>query len=205
MKPKIAIIYYSATGVTFQLAQAMEEEAQAAGAETRLRKVPELAPEAAIQSNKGWAAHRLETQHVPEASNDDLVWADAILFGSPTRYGLPSAQWKQFIDRTGPLWASGALVNKVVSSFATTATVHGGQESTILAMNNVAYHWGSIIVGPGYVEPSQFQSGNPYGASHTSANGQIPPDEVALVAARVQARRVVAVVSQFLAGAGAKG
>ena len=68
-------------------------------------------------------------------------------------------------------------MNKVVSCFATTATAHGGQESTILAMNNVAYHWGCIIVGPGYIEPSQFQSGNPYGASHTSANGQIPPDE----------------------------
>jgi NAD(P)H dehydrogenase (quinone) len=205
MKPKVAIIYYSATGTTYKLAQAMEQEAQAASAETRLRKAPELAHEAAIQSNKGWAAHRLETQHVPDATNDDLVWADAIIFGTPTRYGLPSAQWKQFIDRTGPLWASGALVNKVVSSFATTATAHGGQESTIIAMNNVAYHWGCIIVGPGYVEPSQYQSGNPYGASHTSANGQIPPDDVALVAAQVQARRVVAVVSQFLAGATAKG
>ena len=205
MKPKVAIIYYSATGTTYKLALAMETAAQEAGAETRLRKVPELAPDAAIQSNQGWAAHRLETQHVPEATNDDLVWADAIIFGSPTRYGLPSAQWKQFVDRTGPLWAKGALVNKVVSSFATTATVHGGQESTILAMNNVPYHWGSIVVGPGYVEPSQFQSGNPYGASHTSANGQIPPDDIALTAAGVQARRVVAVVRQFLAGASALG
>jgi NAD(P)H dehydrogenase (quinone) len=182
------------------MARAIEEGAVAAGAEVRVRKVQELAPEAAIQSNKGWAAHHLETQDVPEASHDDLTWADAIIFGTPTRYGLPSAQMKQFIDRTGPLWAAGKLVNKVMSSFATTATAHGGQESTILALNNVAYHWGALLVGPGYVEPSQFQSGNPYGASHTSNNGQVPPDEIALTAARLQGRRVAQVTAQFVAG-----
>jgi NAD(P)H dehydrogenase (quinone) len=200
MKPKVAVIYYSATGVTYKMARAIEEGAVAAGAEVRVRKVQELAPEAAIQSNKGWAAHHLETQDVPEASHDDLTWADAIIFGTPTRYGLPSAQMKQFIDRTGPLWAAGKLVNKVMSSFATTATAHGGQESTILALNNVAYHWGALLVGPGYVEPSQFQSGNPYGASHTSNNGQVPPDEIALTAARLQGRRVAQVTAQFVAG-----
>jgi NAD(P)H dehydrogenase (quinone) len=202
MKPKIAVIYYSATGVTHKMALAVEEGAVAAGAEVRVRKVQELAPEAAIQSNKGWAAHHLETQDVQEATNDDLTWADAIILGTPTRYGLPAAQMKQFIDRTGPLWASGKLVNKVMSSFATTATAHGGQESTILALNNVAYHWGAILVGPGYVEPSQFQSGNPYGASHTSNNGQVPPDEIALTAARLQGRRVAQVTAQFITGRG---
>lgn len=200
MKPKIAIIYYSATGVTYQMARAVEEGAAAAGAEVRIRKVQELAPDSVIQSNQGWAAHRQETKDIAEASHDDLIWADAIIFGTPTRYGLPSAQLKQFIDRTGPLWAAGKLVNKIMSSFATTATAHGGQESTILAINNVAYHWGAILVSPGYVEPSQFQSGNPYGASHTSSNGKVPPDDVALTAARLQGRRVAEVTAQFVAG-----
>lgn len=204
MKPKVAIIYYSATGTTYRMARAVEEGAAAAGAEVRVRKVKELAPDAAIQSNQGWAAHRLETQDVPEATHDDLTWADAIVLGSPTRYGLPSAQLKQFIDQTGPLWAAGKLVDKVMSAFATTATAHGGQESTILAINNVAYHWGAILVAPSYVEPSQFQAGNPYGASHTSNNGQTPPDEVALTAARLQGRRVAQVTAQFVAGRSAK-
>ena len=195
---KVAIIYYSQTGTTYQLAQAVEEGAKKAGAEVRLRKVKELAPEQAIQSNQGWGKHRAETQHVPEASNEDLEWADAIIFGTPTRYGLPSAQLKQFMDGTGGLWAKGALVNKVGSTFCTTATRHGGQEATILCVNTAFYHWGMVIVGPGYVEPSQFEGGNPYGASHTSNNGSVPPDEVAKTAARLQGKRVVEVTQRLL-------
>ena len=87
--------------------------------------------------------------------------------GAPTRYGLPAAQLKQFLDQTGPLWGAGKLVNKVGGSFTASATAHGGQESTVLAINNTFYHWGSIIVGPGYADPVQFEAGNPYGASHT--------------------------------------
>jgi len=200
MAVKLAIIYYSATGTTYQLARGIEEGAQRAGAEVRFRKVHELAPEEAISSNQGWAAHRLETQNVVEAALDDLVWADAIIFGTPTRYGLPTAQLKQFIDRTGPLWNQGKLVNKIVSSFTSTATPHGGQETTIIALNNTFYHWGAIIVGPGYIDPIQFQAGNPYGVSFTSNNGQLKPDDVAMAAAKFQGRRVVAVTAQFLAG-----
>jgi NAD(P)H dehydrogenase (quinone) len=200
-KVKLAIIYYSATGTTYQQALAVEEGAKAAGAEVRLRKAKELAHEQAIQSNQGWSKHRLETQHVAEASNADLEWADAIIFGTPTRYGLPSAQLKQFIDGTGGLWAKGALTNKIGSSFTSTATRHGGQESTLLAINNAFYHWGMIIVGLGYVEPSQFEAGNPYGASHVSSNGTVPPDEMAKTAARLQGKRVVEVTARFLQGA----
>src|SRR4051794_28646200 len=104
MAVKVAIIYYSATGTTYALAQGIEEGARQAGAEVRVRKVRELAPDEAIQSNQGWAQHRLETQDVPEATLADLEWADAVIFGTPTRYGLPSAQLKQFLDTTGPLW-----------------------------------------------------------------------------------------------------
>jgi NAD(P)H dehydrogenase (quinone) len=200
MAVKVAVIYYSATGTTYELAQAVEQGAKDAGAEVRLRKVHELAPEAVIATNQGWSKHRSETQHVAEASLADLEWADAIIFGTPTRYGLPSAQLKQLIDATGLLWVQGKLANKVGSSFATTATPHGGQESTILAINNVFYHWGAIIVGPGYVDPIQFQAGNPYGASHVSANGTVPPDDTAKASARFQGKRVTEIAAK-LAGA----
>lgn len=200
MQPKVAVIYYSQTGTTYQLAKAVEEGARNAGAETRLLKVKELAPEEVIKKNQGWAKHSEETRDVPVAANDDLEWADAVIFGTPTRYGLPSAQLKNFIDQTGGLWAKGALVNKIGSSFTSTATAHGGQEQTILSLNTPFYHWGMIIVSPGYIEASQFESGNPYGASFTSNNAQLDPDETALTAARLQGKRVAEVTAQFLKG-----
>ena len=197
---KAAIIYYSATGTTYALAQAIEGGAAEAGADVRVRKVRELAPDAAIASNAGWSSHRLETQHIEEATLGDLEWADVLFFGAPTRYGLPAAQLKQFLDTTGPLWAAGKLVNKIASSFTSTATAHGGQETTLIALNNTFYHWGSIIVSPGYADPIQFQVGNPYGVSFTSQNGTVNPDEPTLAAARFQGRRVVEVAAQFLRG-----
>jgi NAD(P)H dehydrogenase (quinone) len=200
MQAKVAIIYYSQTGTTYELAKAIEEGARSAGAETRLLKVKETAPDEVWQGNENWKRHQDETDHIAEATNDDLEWADAVIFGTPTRYGLPSAQLKNFIDQTGGLWAKGALVNKIGSSFTTTATTHGGQEQTILAINTSFYHWGMIIVSPGYTEASQFQSGNPYGASFTSNNGQLDPDEIALTAGRLQGRRVAEVTAQFLKG-----
>jgi NAD(P)H dehydrogenase (quinone) len=200
MATKVAIIYYSATGTTYHLARAVEQGAREAGAEVRFRKVRELAPDEAIASNQGWAAHRLESQHVKEATNDDLAWADAIIFGTPTRYGLPTAQLKQFLDTTGKLWAEGTLVNKVCSAFTTSATQHGGQETTIISLNMTFYHWGAIIVGPGYADPIQFKAGNPYGASFTSNNGTLKPDETALASARFQGRRVTELAAQFVAG-----
>jgi NAD(P)H dehydrogenase (quinone) len=200
MATKVAIIYYSATGTTYHLARAVEQGASEAGAEVRFRKVRELAPDEAIASNQGWAAHRLESQHVKEATNDDLAWADAIIFGTPTRYGLPTAQLKQFLDTTGKLWAEGVLLNKICSSFTSSATQHGGQETTIISLNMTFYHWGAIIVGPGYAGPIQFKAGNPYGASFTSNNGTLKPDETALASARFQGRRVTELAGQFVAG-----
>jgi NAD(P)H dehydrogenase (quinone) len=201
MNAKIAIIYYSATGTTYELAKAIEQGAKEAGAEVRFRKVKELAPQEAINSNEGWSAHARKTQNVKEATLEDLEWADGIIFGTPTRYGLPTAQLKQFLDQTGPLWSKGKLVNKIISSFTSASTAHGGHETTITALNNTFYHWGSIIVGLGYVEESQFEAGNPYGTSFVSNNGQLDPDETALTAAKLQGRRVTEITSQFLIGA----
>ncbi len=200
MAAKVAIIYYSQTGTTYELAKSIEEGARAAGAETRFLKVKETAPDEVWMGNENWRKHAEETADVKEATNDDLEWADAVIFGTPTRYGLPSAQLKNFMDQTGPLWARGALVDKIGSAFTTTATAHGGQEQTILAINTVFYHFGMIIVSPGYTDASQFQSGNPYGASFTSNNGQLDPDEVARTAGRLQGRRVAEVTARFLKG-----
>ncbi|QHT66300.1 NAD(P)H:quinone oxidoreductase [Rhodocytophaga rosea] len=200
MAVKVAIIYYSATGTTYTLARAVEEGAKSTGSEVRVLKVKELAPKEAIDSNKGWAEHLQKTKDIPEATLADLEWADAIILGAPTRYGMPAAQLKQFIDSTGPLWGQGKLVNKIASSFASAATTHGGHESTILALNNTFYHWGSIIVGPGYADPIQFQSGTPYGSTFVSQNGTLKPDETALNAARFQGKRVAEVAAQFVNG-----
>ncbi|MFI6284555.1 NAD(P)H:quinone oxidoreductase [Streptomyces sp. NPDC051018] len=187
----VSVIYYSATGTVFALAKAAATAAEKLGAEVRLRKVPELAPAEAIAANAGWSAHREVTQHVREATHDDLSWADVFLFGAPTRYGLPASQMKQFIDTTGPLWAEGLLADKVASSFTATSTRHGGQESTILALNNTFYHWGCVIVAPGYTDPIQFRSGTPYGSGHVAAVGEEPPGEVELASMEFQARRAV--------------
>lgn len=200
MAVKVAVVYYSATGTTHALARAIEEGATQAGAEVRVRKVRELAPEEAIASNQGWAAHRLETQDVPEATLADLEWADAIIMGAPTRYGMPAAQLKQFLDTTGPLWGQGKLVNKVTSGFTSAATSHGGHESTLLALYNTFHHWSAITVSPGYADPIQFAAGNPYGTSFTSQNGTLKPDETALNGARFQGRRVTEVAGFLVAG-----
>ncbi|MCC5579004.1 NAD(P)H:quinone oxidoreductase [Microtetraspora sp. AC03309] len=199
MEPvNVAIIYYSATGTVHALAQAAAEGAEKAGAHVRLRKVPELAPPEAISARPAWAQHLQDTSDVVEADLDDLAWADAVLFGTPTRFGNPASQLRAFIDTTGGLWYQGTLADKVYSAFTASNTAHGGQESTLLALGNTFYHWGGIIVPPGYTDPVQFQSGNPYGTSHVAGDG--PPSEVALQAARHQARRVVDTAASLKAG-----
>ncbi|MGW7481873.1 NAD(P)H:quinone oxidoreductase [Nonomuraea muscovyensis] len=199
MEPvNVAVIYYSATGTVHALAQAAAEGAEKAGAHVRLRKIAETAPPEAISANPAWAQHLLDTADVAEAGHDDLAWADAVLFGTPTRFGNPAGQLRQFIDTTGPLWYQGKLADKVYSAFTASSTAHGGQESTLLALGNTFYHWGGIIVPPGYTDPVQFQSGNPYGTSHVTGDG--PPSEVTLQAARYQARRVVDTVAALKAG-----
>jgi NAD(P)H dehydrogenase (quinone) len=185
----VAIIYYSSTGTVHALAGAAAEGAEKAGAEVRLRKVAELASAEAINANPAWAQHINGTADVDQVSLDDLAWADVVLLGTPTRFGNAASQLRAFIETTGPLWMQGKLAGKVYSAFTASNTAHGGQESTLLALGNTFYHWGGIIVPPGYVDPIQFRSGNPYGTSHVSGNG--PPDEVALEAARFQARRAV--------------
>jgi NAD(P)H dehydrogenase (quinone) len=199
MEPvNVAIIYYSATGTVHALARAVAEGAEKAGAHVRLRRVAETAPPEAISARPEWVQHLQDTADVAEAGHDDLDWADAVLFGTPSRFGNPASQLRAFIDTTGGLWYTGKLADKVYSAFTASNTAHGGQESTLLALGNTFYHWGGIIVPPGYTDPVQFQSGNPYGTSHVAGDG--PPGKVALQAAGHQARRVVDAAAALKAG-----
>ncbi len=198
MAARVAVIYYSATGNVYKLAQAVEEGAKETGVEVRFRKVHELAPEEAIKSNQGWYDHALMTEDVPEASADDLEWADAYIFGTPTRFGNASAQLKQFIDTMGGLWFQGKLADKVASAFTSAQNPHGGQETTLISLYNVFAHWGAIIVPPGYTDPLLFESGgNPYGASSTGT--EEGPTDQELSAARYLGKRV-AEKAEILAG-----
>ncbi|MDA0565348.1 NAD(P)H:quinone oxidoreductase [Streptomonospora sp. S1-112] len=197
---KLSVIYYSATGTGYQIAREIADTAEKEGAEVRLLKVAELAPEAAIASNPAWAANAEATKDIAEATPDDVVWADAVVFGSPTRYGNVASQLKQFIDQLGPQWGQGLLADKVYSGFTSSSTLHGGQESTLLALSNTFYHFGGIIVPPGYTEASKFADGNPYGTSHVDAQGENAVNDVTRTAAQVQARRVVRTAAALKAG-----
>ncbi|WP_427168878.1 NAD(P)H:quinone oxidoreductase (plasmid) [Streptomyces sp. C1-1] len=198
MAVRLAVIYYSATGNVHQLAEALAKGAEGRDAEVRLLRVPELAPDTAIDANPVWRAHvDAMKDSVPEATLEDLEWASAYAFGTPTRYGNVSAQLKQFIDSTGALWQAGVFHNKPVTSFTSATNRHGGQESTLLALNNVFYHWGCVIVPPGYTSPVLFGAGgNPYGTSWPSGGGE-GPDQATLDAANYQGRHLVEIAERL--------
>lgn len=200
MSIRVAVIYYSATGNVYQLAQALAEGAKEAGAEVRLRRVHELAPDEAIATNPAWKEHHEATRlSIPEAQLDDLAWADAYAFGTPSRFGTPAAQLKEFIDQTGGLWAKGGLANKAVTTFTSAINAHGGQEATLLSLNNVFYHWGSILVPPGFTDPIIFGAGgNPYGTSLTTPNAQPENLDAVLLAARYQGQRLARIAEALL-------
>jgi NAD(P)H dehydrogenase (quinone) len=192
-KVNLAIIYYSSTGTNYKLAQWAAEGAKEVGAEVKILKVPELAPQSAIESNPAWKVHVDATKDVPTVTLDDLVWADAIIFSMPTRFGNIPSQMKQFLDTTGGLWFEGKLANKVVSAMASASNPHGGQEQTILSLYTTMFHWGAIIAAPGYTDPSTFAAGgNPYGTSVTvDQNGNMIEDVEQAV--KHQAKRTVTV------------
>lgn len=180
--PKVAIIYYSSTGTNEATANAVAVGARGAGADVRIRLVAETAPPAAIDANPKWRTFVDRTASSPRATLADLEWADAIVFGSPTRFGNVAAQLKQFIDTTGGLWFQGKLANKVYAGFTSAMNAHGGQESTLLALFQTIFHFGGILVTPGYTDKAVFAAGgNPYGVSVTTGpEGKGPtPDNIA--------------------------
>lgn len=197
----VAVVYYSSTGTTHAMAERLTQAAEKAGADVRLRKVAELAPAEVVESVDAWKQHRDSTQDVPEATPDDVVWADVVLLGSPTRFGNVASQLKQFIDTLGPQWGQGQLADKVYAGFTSTQTAHGGQESTLLALYNTIHHFGGLIVSPGYTDPVKFADGNPYGVSHVTG----PDNDAELGAAQLDAldhlaERAVRIAGRLKAG-----
>jgi NAD(P)H dehydrogenase (quinone) len=202
MAVKVAVIYYSATGSVHALARAVAEGAASAGAEVRLRRVAELAADSVIDQNPRWRRHADDTVSVPEAAVEDLAWADAFAFGTPTRFGAPAAQLKQFLDQTVELWRDGRLADKPVTAFTSAFNRHGGSEATILSLANVFYHWGALIVPAGYTDPAVYAAGgNPYGTSAVTGPTGDGADTAALDAARFQGRRLARTAIRLLAAA----
>lgn len=193
----LAIIYYSSTGTNHQLTEWASEGAREVGAEVKVLKVPELAPQSLIDSNPAWKNYSEEVATcVPTVSLEDLEWADAIIFSVPTRFGNIPSQMKQFLDTTGGLWFNGRLMDKAVSAMATAQNPHGGQEATILSLYTTMHHWGAIIAAPGYTAPVIFGAGgNPYGTSVTvDQDGRLIEEYSAVKAAVIhQAKRTVMV------------
>lgn len=187
---KLTIVYYSMTGTNFQLANWAKEAAEEAGAEVRLVKAGELAPQEVVDANPAWKAQKEKEKDIKVATSDDLVWADAIIFSAPTRFGNVASQIKQFMDLQGGVWSEGKLANKVVSAMSSAQNQHGGQEQTIQAIYTTMMHWGAIIVAPGYTDNSIFAAGgNPYGTSVTAgADGMVEDVEEAV---KHQARRTI--------------
>jgi NAD(P)H dehydrogenase (quinone) len=188
---RIAVVFYSATGNVHGMARAVAEGAEGEGAEVRLRPVAELSEEQLISVSQYWGRHRSDLEDEPLAQVKDLEWADGIAFGTPTRFGNVAAQLKVFLDLAGELWQEGKLIDKVATSFTSAQTEHGGQESTLLALNNTLYHWGAIVVPLGYTVHEVFNGGgNPYGASFTSGHSVGGPDEQTRLVARAQGARL---------------
>ncbi|OKH67383.1 NAD(P)H:quinone oxidoreductase [Mycolicibacterium sp.] len=196
---KLAVIYYSATGHGTSMAQRVAKAAESAGAEVRVRHVAETADPESFAHNPAWTANYEATKDLPAASGDDVVWADAVIFGSPTRFGSVASQLRGFLDSLGGLWSQGKLADKVYAGFTSTNTAHGGQETTLLTLYVTLMHWGGIIVPPGYTEPLKFADGNPYGASLLANHDNISDfDETTEAALEHLARRVVSVADRLI-------
>src|SRR6266567_9437247 len=142
---RLTIIYYSTYGTNLEMATVAADAARAAGAEVRLRRVRETAPDEVVQSQDAWRTTAENMSHVPEATHEDMEWGNAYLFSAPTRYGVSASQMRAFIDTLGPLWMKGVLSNKAVSAMTSAANPHGGQETTLISHYTTMMHWGAII------------------------------------------------------------
>ncbi|MFM9858073.1 NAD(P)H:quinone oxidoreductase [Pseudoxanthobacter sp. M-2] len=197
---KVLVLYYSSWGHMEQMANAAAEGARAAGADVTVKRVPELTP---VEVAKQF--HYKLDQAAPIADPNELADYDAIIFGTPTRYGMMAAQMKNFLDQTGGLWAKGALVGKVGSTMSSSATQHGGQEATNLSFHTVLLHHGMVVVGLPYAFQGQMgvdevKGGTPYGASTIAGgDGSRQPSEVELAGARFQGEHVAKIAAKLSA------
>jgi NAD(P)H dehydrogenase (quinone) len=191
---KLAIVYYSTYGTNHRMAEIAAEAAREVGAEVRLVKARETAPEGVVNGQDAWRAQAEKTAHVPIATPEDLVWSNAYLFSAPTRYGVAASQMRAFIDTLGPVWAQGLLANKAASAMTSAQNVHGGQETTLLGLYTSFMHWGAVLVPPGYTDPVLYAAGgNPYGTSVNA--GTITDEQKAAI--QHQTRRLVEIAAKL--------
>jgi NAD(P)H dehydrogenase (quinone) len=194
---RLAVIYYSTYGTNYKMAQEAVKAAEEAGAEVRFRRAAETAPQEVVNQQDAWKNHLEATKDVPEASPDDLVWANAYLFSTPTRYGGAASQMRAFIDALGPVWQEGKLANKPVTALTSAGNTHGGQETTLWTLYTTFAHWGAIIVPTGYTDDSIFGSGgNPYGTSVT-ASKDAGVTEAKIAAIHHQTKRLIGVAEKL--------
>jgi NAD(P)H dehydrogenase (quinone) len=200
---KVLIVFYSTYGHTYKMAEAVAEGVkEITGTEVDIRRVPETLPEDVLEKMGAVGAQKAFS-HVPVCTVDELAEADAIIFGTPTRFGNMCGQMRQFLDATGSLWADGSLVGKVGSVFVSSATQHGGQESTILSFHITLLHHGFVVVGLPYVFQGQMRideitGGSPYGASTIAGgDGSRMPSENELAAARFQGKHVASIAAKL--------
>jgi NAD(P)H dehydrogenase (quinone) len=202
---KILIVFYSTYGHVYKMAQAVAEGVKTVkGAEVEIRRVPETLSQEVLEKMGAVGAQKAFSQ-IPECKVDELTEADAVIFGTPTRFGNMCGQMRQFLDATGQLWANGSLVGKVGSVFTSTATQHGGQESTILTFHVTLLHHGFVVVGLPYTFQGQMRmdeitGGSPYGASTIAGgDGSRLPSENELEAARFQGKHVAGIAARLAA------
>ena len=200
---KVLIVYYSTYGHVHKMAEAVAEGvAQVPGAEAALRRVPETLPQNVLEAMGAVEAQKA-FENVPVCTVDELAEADAVIFGTPTRFGNMCGQMRQFLDATGQLWANGSLIGKVGSVFTSSATQHGGQESTILSFHITLLHHGFVIVGLPYAFQGQMRideitGGSPYGASTIAGgSGERMPSDNELEAARFQGNHVATIATKL--------
>ena len=197
MTVKLTIAFYSTYGTNHRMAEIAAEAARAAGAEVRLRRIAETAPAEVVASQDAWKAQADRAADIPVATPEDMEWANAYLFSTPTRFGQATSQLRAFIDTLGGVWFQGKLANKPVSAMTSAQNPHGGQEATILGLYTTFLHWGAIIAAPGYTDQSIFAAGgNPYGYSHTQGKDF---GEAEIAAISHQARRLVEIAAKLAA------
>ena len=200
---KALVVFYSTYGHIYKMAEAVAEGAKTvAGAKVEIRRVPETLPTEVLEKMGAVEAQKA-LSHVPVCTVEELAGADAIIFGTPTRFGNMCGQMRQFLDATGSLWAEGALVGKVGSVFTSSATQHGGQESTILTFHVTLLHHGLVVVGLPYAFQGQMRvdeitGGSPYGASTIAGgDGSRMPSENELAGAQFQGKHVAEVAAKL--------
>ncbi len=191
----LLILFYTTYGTNHEMADCAAEAGREAGAEVRLRRVRETAPQEVIDGQDAWKAQVERMQDIPEATPEDMEWANAYLVSAPTRFAAMPSQMQAFFDTLGPQWKKGVMANKVASGMTSTSSLHGGQETTLMHLYTAFIHWGAIVAAPGYTDDVMFDLGNPSGA--TAIGGEV--NDTVRGAIRHQTRRMVEIADKLAA------